>query len=59
MNEAEASVAAEKVAKMLFTGSDGETFTDLLQIAENGITQGMHMDWAYVVNNVRRILIDG
>lgn len=55
----QAASLAEKVAKMLFTAPDGEPVNRLRQANEPAIRDGrkmMSMDWAYVVENVRRIL---
>jgi hypothetical protein len=49
---------AEKIVKMLFTGSDGTEYEELHQVNEDG-AEGMHLGWAYVVQNVRQILQDG
>ncbi len=55
-----ASLLSERIAKMLFTAPDGEQAV-LLDWLDNG---GGHiaaegMSWAYVVENVRRILEEG
>ncbi len=39
----ESEPTAEKIAKMLFTGSDGAAYSELLQMTEQG-SDGMHMN---------------
>jgi hypothetical protein len=63
MNEIDAGTAAEKIAKMLFTDSVGNPYTILQQIAsdqpiDNG-RFGLQLGSAWVVDNVKRILMEG
>lgn len=59
MNNQDAGMYAEKIARMLFTAPDGREGTELelLTIPVTGSSNSLcSYNWAYVVNNVRRIL---
>ncbi len=55
MTESDAGTYAEKIAKMLFTASNGDEGVSLSLMGKDTFPM-QSMNWDYVVENVRRIL---